>query len=307
MAEGKKRELSDVVAEKVGKCRMYEKEFPGKDDLVMVLVTDLNDVGAFVTLLEYNNLEGYILLSELSRRRMRSINKHIRVGKKEILQVLRVDEEKRYIDLSKKNLNQVEIDEALERYRKSTTVHSILEYVAKSQDPAGEEILTFEQVYQQMAWPLYAKYDHAYDAYRKYIKGEDIFAGLTISPHLLPTFHRTIHHRMGLSKVKVVAEIQLTCFKRVGIDGIRQSIVEALESFKKSHNITEDEAQKEMDEMVYVRLESSPVYVVYTTTTNEDIGLEYVREVMASIEANIKGRGGQFNVKSDARVFSNDP
>ena len=37
---------------------------------------------------------GMILLSELSRRRIRSINKLIRVGRTEIVVVLRVDKEK---------------------------------------------------------------------------------------------------------------------------------------------------------------------------------------------------------------------
>jgi len=45
---------------------------------------------------------GMILLSELSRRRIRSINKLIRVGKQEVCMVLRVDREKGYIDLSKR-------------------------------------------------------------------------------------------------------------------------------------------------------------------------------------------------------------
>ena len=39
-------------------------------------------MGAYVSLLEYNNKDGMILLSELSRRRIRSIPKLIRVGKK---------------------------------------------------------------------------------------------------------------------------------------------------------------------------------------------------------------------------------
>lgn len=37
-------------------------------------------MGAYVALLEYNGIEGMILLSELSRRRIRSITKLIKVG-----------------------------------------------------------------------------------------------------------------------------------------------------------------------------------------------------------------------------------
>ena len=47
-----------------------------------------------ITQLEYDNIEGMILLSELSRRRIRSIQKLIRVGRNEVVVVLRVDKEK---------------------------------------------------------------------------------------------------------------------------------------------------------------------------------------------------------------------
>lgn len=51
-------------------------------------------MGAYVKLLEYDNIDGMILLSELSRRRIRSIQKLIRVGRNEVAVVLRVDENK---------------------------------------------------------------------------------------------------------------------------------------------------------------------------------------------------------------------
>jgi S1 RNA binding domain len=44
-----------------------------------VQVTSIQEMGAYVHLLEYDNTEGMILLSELSRRRIRSINKLIKV------------------------------------------------------------------------------------------------------------------------------------------------------------------------------------------------------------------------------------
>ena len=60
--------------------RMYEAKFPEVDDVVMVQVKSIAEMGAYVSLLEYAGVEGMILLSELSRRRIRSITKLIKVG-----------------------------------------------------------------------------------------------------------------------------------------------------------------------------------------------------------------------------------
>ncbi len=61
-------------------CRMYEQKYPEVDDVVMVQVKSIAEMGAYVSLLEYYGIEGMILLSELSRRRIRSITKLIKVG-----------------------------------------------------------------------------------------------------------------------------------------------------------------------------------------------------------------------------------
>lgn len=75
-------------------CRFYQHKFPEVEDVVMVNVRSIAEMGAYVSLLEYNNIEGMILLSELSRRRIRSINKLIRIGRNECVVVIRVDKEK---------------------------------------------------------------------------------------------------------------------------------------------------------------------------------------------------------------------
>lgn len=90
-----------------------------------------------------------ILLSELSRRRIRSVQKLIRVGRNEVVVVLRVDKEKGsfysfelrklvvltiyllgYIDLSKRRVSPEDIVKCEERYMKSKTMSSILRHVA---------------------------------------------------------------------------------------------------------------------------------------------------------------------------------
>ena len=75
---------------------MYEAKFPEVDQVVMVQVKSIAEMGAYVQLLEYNNIEGMILLSELTRRRIRSVSKLIKVGRIEPVMVLRVDKEKGY-------------------------------------------------------------------------------------------------------------------------------------------------------------------------------------------------------------------
>jgi len=61
-------------------CRMYESKYPEVDDCIMVQVKSIAEMGAYVSLLEYNGIEGMILLSELSRRRIRSITKLIKAS-----------------------------------------------------------------------------------------------------------------------------------------------------------------------------------------------------------------------------------
>ena len=112
-------------------CRFYEEKFPEIDSFVMVNVKQIAEMGAYVKLLEYDNIDGMILLSELSRRRIRSIQKLIRVGRNEVVVVLRVDKEKGYIDLSKRRVSPEDIVKCEERYNKSKMVHSIMRHVAE--------------------------------------------------------------------------------------------------------------------------------------------------------------------------------
>ncbi|CAG4938740.1 unnamed protein product [Colias eurytheme] len=80
-------------------CRFYQEKYPEVEDVVM-----------------------------LSRRRIRSINKLIRVGKTEPVVVIRVDKEKGYIDLSKRRVSAEDIDKCTERYAKAKAVNSILRH-----------------------------------------------------------------------------------------------------------------------------------------------------------------------------------
>lgn len=72
-------------------CRHYSQNYPVFDDVVMTNVRSIAEIRAYVHLLEYDNIEGMILLSELSRLRIRSFNQLICVGKTKPVVVIRLD------------------------------------------------------------------------------------------------------------------------------------------------------------------------------------------------------------------------
>merc|ERR1712045_500600 len=135
---------------KMSQCRFYEKKFPEIDDVVVVNVRSIADMGAYVHLLEYNNIEGMILLSELSRRRIRSINKMVRVGRTEPVVVIRVDKDKGYIDLSKRRVSPEDIERCTEVFSKGKAVNSILRHVAQTMEFKSSDEL--EELYKKTAW-----------------------------------------------------------------------------------------------------------------------------------------------------------
>lgn len=73
-----------------------------------------------------------ILLSDLSRHRIRSVGSLIKVGRIEPAMVLRVNPDKGYIDLSKKRLSEQDIQVCEEKFSKSKLVHSIMRHVAET-------------------------------------------------------------------------------------------------------------------------------------------------------------------------------
>lgn len=120
----------EVQSQDFYRNRFYRAKIPEKDSVVKVETFDIDDLGAKVRLLEYGGIEGFLPISQVSSKRVRSIQKHLKIGRREMMEVLRVDEEKMYIDLGKKSLIQDTLDEAEARWKKSKKVHEIMFEVA---------------------------------------------------------------------------------------------------------------------------------------------------------------------------------
>ncbi|RIA95588.1 translation initiation factor eIF2 alpha subunit [Glomus cerebriforme] len=267
-------------------CRMYEAKFPEVEDLVMVNVRQIAEMGAYVKLLEYDNIEGMILLSELSRRRIRSIQKLIRVGRNEVVVVLRVDKEKGYIDLSKRRVSPEDVAKAEEKFNKSKAVHSIMRHVAEKLN------LVLEDLYQQIGWPLYRKYGHAYEAFKLAItEPEKVFESLEISPEITEELVNNIKRRLTPQPIKIRADIEVTCFGYDGIDAIKSALKAG-------------EACETGEIQIKVKLVAPPLYVMITNALDKNSGIEILEKAIITIQEAIEKSGGTLTVKMKPRAVS---
>uniref|UniRef100_A0A2K6FNW1 Eukaryotic translation initiation factor 2 subunit 1 n=1 Tax=Propithecus coquereli TaxID=379532 RepID=A0A2K6FNW1_PROCO len=136
-------------------CRFYQHRFPEVEDAVAVNVRSVAELGAYVNLLEYDNIEGMVLLSELSRGRICSINKLVHTGRNGCVVVIRVGKENGYIDLSKRRVSPEEAIQCEDKFTKSKTIYSILRHVAEVLDYTRDEQL--ERLFQRITWVFHDK------------------------------------------------------------------------------------------------------------------------------------------------------
>lgn len=262
----------------------------------MVQVKSIAEMGVYVSLLEYNGIEGMILLSELSRRRIRSITKLIKVGRQEPLMVLRVDKEKGYIDLSKRRVSPEDLSKCEERFNKSKLVHSIMRHVAET---TGADL---EELYKNIAWPLYRLFGHAFDAYKTMTQddGEAIFKKLEedkgepisiLTAEVKDALLKNIKRRMTPQPVKIRADVEMTCYHYDGIEHIKTSIRAA-------------EACSTEECPVKMKLVAPPLYVLTTTTLDKTKGVEVLTAACEACQKSIEKARGKLLVKEGARAVS---
>ena len=105
-------------------------EWPEIGELVITTVGRVTGYGVYVTLDEYEK-EGFLHISEISSRWVKNIRDHVREGEKTVLKVLRVDTEKRLIDLSLRRVSQRERRDKVLNWKRNKRADSLLRRTAQ--------------------------------------------------------------------------------------------------------------------------------------------------------------------------------
>ncbi len=101
--------------------------FPEVGELVIVTVKKVIPYGAFCTLDEYGNVEAFLHISEVASRWIKNIREFAKEDQKLVLKVINLNLEKHQIDVSLKNVSQIEKKRKMEQIQRNKRAEKMLE------------------------------------------------------------------------------------------------------------------------------------------------------------------------------------
>src|SRR3990170_1343721 len=182
------------------------QELPEVGEIVIATVSKVSDHGAYVTLDEYNNIQGFLHVSEIAPGWVRNISRYVKEGEKKVLLVKKVRSERSEIDLSLKQISKDQKKKKLlevKRYEKGRT---IIQSVKEAADLSQREVEKLEEV-------IFSKYDSIYDAFLDVVrKGIIVLNDLALPKKTISAIEE-VSSKIRLPSVEIIKKILSNAIK----------------------------------------------------------------------------------------------
>ena len=198
-------------------------EWPTPDDYAIAVATKVTTYGAYVTLPEYSDKEGFIHISEISSTWVRNIRNHIHENQRVVVKILKVDEEKMHIDCSLRRVSNESKRSKNNDWKRAQKAEKLLELVAK------ENGMTLEEVYEKIGWPIEDVFGEIYTGLEKAADGDvDIFEEVQATKKLKKQVADLAKQRIEIPSVEIDGEITITVPGATGVEVIKEALSEGL-------------------------------------------------------------------------------
>ena len=157
------------------------QELPEVGEIVVATVTKIMDQGAYVTLDEYNNIQGFLHISEIATGWIRHVEKFLKVGEKKVLLVKRINTSRSEIDLSLKQISSDQKKKKLLELKRKEKERILIDSLKTRAELSQTEIEKIEDI-------LINKFNSVYDAFSEIVsKGIGVLGDLNLSTKILKT------------------------------------------------------------------------------------------------------------------------
>jgi len=252
---------------------MIRKDYPDEGELVVGTVVKVQNFGAFVTLDEYPNKEGFVHIAEVATGWVKRIRNHIKEKQKVVCKVMNVDQVKDHVDLSLKRVNEHQKREKIQEWKNAQKSRKLLEIVAKQ---LGK---TIDHCYNEFGERLTKKYGSLFGAFEEAAIDEKTLKNDGFSGDWMDAFIETAKTNIAIPFVDIKGYIDVTSYLPNGIDYIKDVLTKAEES--------------EYDDVdIQVKYIGAPHYMISVRAPDYKIAEDQLKKAVSKIQESIKDFNG---------------
>lgn len=194
-------------------------ELPDAGEIVFATVSQITQFGAYVSLDEYNNMRGFLHISEVSTGWVRNIDRYIKPGQKVVLKVVRVNPERNEVDLSLRQVTNEEKKAKLIQVKRESKARGILDVVKKTLGMKDDADIRSK---------FAEEYGSLYDALEAIAKKPSEADKLRVDKKYEETLLKVLGERFKLPTVEVKGMFEMMSPKPDGVEVIRNSFLAAI-------------------------------------------------------------------------------
>ena len=195
------------------------QEIPEQGEIILATVTKVMDHGAYVTLDEYDDIQGFLHISEIAPGWIRSVNRFVKDGEKKVLLVKKVKAGD--IDLSLKQVSKDQKKQKLKEVKKYEKGKTLLQNVQDKTKLTDEESEKIED-------KMYTKFDSVYDAFMEIARnGIDVIKELKLAKKTTSVIEE-ICSKIKLPSVEIRGIMEITNNKSDGVEIIKKTLLDVI-------------------------------------------------------------------------------
>lgn len=195
--------------------------FPENGELVVCTVKSVKNFGAFVSLDEYDDKEGFVHVRDVATGWVKYIRDFVREGQKVVCKVLGVDSSKGHIDLSLKAVNDHQKREKIQQWKNEKKAEKLVEIVAERMD------ISVDKAYDMFGNELLEDYESLYDAFESAVADTDAFLE-DYSGEWIDTFMEVANENVAAPSVQIDGILEMTSSAPNGMELIRNALLKGM-------------------------------------------------------------------------------
>jgi len=250
------------------------QRLPEEGEIVIATVKEVTGHGAYVMLDEYNNMTGFLHISEIATGWIRNVERYVRPKQKAVLKVIRVNKTRGEVDTSLKQVSGEERKSKLIEVKKNEKATAFMDFIKSKLKLIDPQVAEIEE-------KILQKYDYVYDAFEAVArKGPEAIQNIDLAPEIKQAIEEE-SNKIQIPQVEVRGIMEISSKKPDGIEIIKSTLA-GVESSKGGATTA----------VTYV---GAPRYRIVVTAENFKVAEKSMNNAVEKIRSAIEKQHGAFS------------